>query len=96
MGEPSHKGYGQNDIYDTGKFDLETWCCELKHFWEGRRNDLALDFTRQCSLEIVSRWMLLGWALISCVAAVTGWFLFRRMKETGGRSAGKPDLFEQI
>ena len=96
MGEPSHKGYGQNDIYDTGKFDLETWCCELKHFWEGRRNDLALDFTRQCSLEIVSRWMLLGWALISCVTAVTGWFLFRRMKETGGRSAGKPDLFEQI
>ena len=56
-------GFGPDGFYDRGTFDLETWSCDLK---SSRGAEVARDdYSSQCQIEEVGRWMMVPFLLIS-------------------------------
>lgn len=50
--------YGQDQIYERGMFDLETWVCDIAVY-----DDLSpvgsVGFGAACTAELAARWFLL-------------------------------------
>ena len=60
---------GPNAFFSAGKFDLETWTCELSNF----RPDI---FSSTCKVERVRRWFMLPYVLVTLVSVATGLWAF--------------------
>ncbi|KAI9696251.1 MAG: hypothetical protein M1836_005804 [Candelina mexicana] len=56
-------GFGPGSVYTGGKFDLETWVCDLTAF-RGIGNQFNL-YSIQCNNEAAGRWMFLSLLLLA-------------------------------
>jgi hypothetical protein len=65
--------FGPNHVYTAGKFDLETWNCDLS----SARPDV---FRSACRIEQVRRWFMLPHALITLAMVATGIWASRQDK----------------
>jgi hypothetical protein len=64
-------------VYDMGKFDLETWVCEV-----GEVKSLSKRFGEQCHLERAGRLVSVAWMLVACVVVgVAAWVFWGALKQ---------------
>jgi hypothetical protein len=84
--------------YDQGKYDIETWTCELRVYAGGPH--LLDDFSRQCKIENVGRLMLLMLCFVAIVTALLGlWAVGKDMHPVRRREASwknEEEYFELV
>lgn len=56
--------------YNIGRFDLETWACELKDVRGAAM--VRDDYSKQCSVEVAARTIMIPFVIVSCVLAGIG------------------------
>ncbi|KAF1995065.1 hypothetical protein P154DRAFT_474950 [Amniculicola lignicola CBS 123094] len=77
--------------YNLGRFDLETWSCELKDIPGARM--VKEDYSRQCMVEAAGRWVMIPFMIVSfAVAVLAVWGMLGGRRDANGERMKTEDV----